>query len=227
MKTKFFMAAALMAMSLTASAQFTNSSAASATSASVGSSEGWSYIYAEYNPLTAKVDVSGADDESMTGFSLGYSKAFPITQGTPLFVEAGLGLMYVSKSDFSDVDDLNFSMFSAKIPVNLMYAFQLPNSNISIIPFAGVSLRGNISGKFTYKGEKKDKDYDVFDKKDMEELGYSDGKAWGRLQVGWQIGLKARFNDSFLLGLSYGSDMSEIAKKVTISTTSITVGYCF
>lgn len=227
MKTKFFLTAALVAMSLSASAQFTDNSASTASVSSIGNSSGWGYAYVEYNPLTVKIDEKGADDVSMTAFSAGYSQAFPVSQGTPLFVEAGLGLMYANKSDFDDIDDLDFSMVSAKIPVNIMYAFNLPNSEISIIPFGGLTLRGNISGKFTYKGGKKDKEYDVFDKKDMEDMGMLDGKAWNRLQVGWQIGLKARLGDSFLVGLSYGNDMSEIAKKTTISTTSLIVGFAF
>ena len=59
------------------------------------------------------------------------------------------------------------------------------------------------------------------------DMNMLDGKAWNRLQVGWQIGLKARLGSSFLVGLSYGNDMSEIAKKTTISTTSLTVGFAF
>ena len=227
MKTKFFLTAALVAMSLSASAQFTDNSASTSSASSVGNASGWGYFYVEYNPLTIKVDEKGSDDESLSAFSLGYNQAFPVSQGAPLFIETGLGLMYATKSDFDDIDDLDFSMFSAKIPVNLMYAFQLPNSDISIIPFGGITLRGNISGKFTYKGGKKDKEYDVFDKKDMDDMGMLDGKAWNRLQVGWQIGLKARLGSYFLVGVSYGNDMSEIAKKTTISTTSLTVGYTF
>jgi len=226
MKAKLIMTAAMVAMSLTASAQFANSSAASSSS-NVGSTNGWGYAYVEYNPITAKIDMKGADDQSLTAFSAGYSQAFPISQGTPLFVEAGLGVTYVSKSDFDDIDDLDFSMYAAKVPVNIMYAFQLPNSQITLIPFGGLTFRGNISGKFTYKGGKKDKDYDVFEKKDMEEMGMLDGKAWSRFQVGWQIGVKARLGGDLLVGASYGTDFSEIAKKTKLSTVSITVGYCF
>ena len=55
----------------------------------------------------------------------------------------------------------------------------------------------------------------------------SDAATWNRLQVGWHVGLNARINDQFLIGASYGTDLSEIAQKVNIYTASLTVGYCF
>lgn len=225
MKTKFIALAAMMAMSISASAQFTNSSSTTSTKTV---SDGWGTIFVEYNPLTAKTDVKGADDESISAFSAGCVQAFPISKGTPLYLEAGAALQYAYKNDWADVTDVNFSMVSVKVPVNLTYRFDLPNSTISILPYGGISLRGNITGSFTDKRGKKDKTYNVFDKKDVEDGNLSsDGKAWSRFQFGWQIGLKAMFNNSFMVGLGYGSDMSEISKKVTVSTTTITLGYCF
>ena len=182
----------------------------------------------EYNPVSYNVDVSGADDESMTAFSLGYSKAFPVSPGTPVFIEAGLAAQYTFKSDFLDADDCDFSMISAKVPVSLAYKFDLNNSSVSIIPFVGAYARYNITGKVKYSGGSKDKDWDLFDKKDMQDLGLTyDEKAFSRLQLGWHIGAKAKIGDSFLVGLSYGSDFSEISKKIKVSTTAITLGYTF
>ncbi len=213
----------------TAFAQFANSTAKTTTSSSTSSvsTDGWSAIFVEYNPVSYNIDISGLDDESLSGFSAGYLQAFPISSGTPLFIETGLGVQYTFKNDFSDNDDLNFNMFSLKAPVSLAYAFHLNNSQVSIIPFAGATLRFNISGKFTYDNGKKDYDWDVFDKNDMDDMDLLDGKAWNRFQLGWQIGVKARIGDSFLIGASYGKDFSEIAKKVTVSTTAITLGYTF
>lgn len=58
----------------------------------------------------------------------------------------------------------------------------------------------------------------------IKDMGGTDA-TWNRFQIGWQIGLNARFNSKFLLGLSYGTDFSEIHKKGKIKTTSITIGY--
>ena len=172
---------------------------------------------------------------SLTGFSAGYSQAFSVASS--FFVEAGLGLQYMyhteeyydydSRYDEESEEKITTNLISAKIPVNLMYVFQIPNSSVSLIPFVGVNLRYNISGtqKWEYNDEYEsiDESFNLFDKKDM---GSSDA-TWKRCQLGWQIGVKARFNNSLLVGLSYGSDLTEIAKKTKLSTTSITLGYSF
>ena len=97
------------------------------------------------------------------------------------------------------------------------------------MPFIGATLRYNLSGTLKYEVSSLDysEKYDLFDKKDMEEINFLDGKAWKRFQLGYQIGLKARFGQNFMAGLSYGNDLSEIAYKTKVQTTSITVGYTF
>jgi len=222
---KFFAVAALLAISSSVHAQFTNNSSSSATTSS--SSDGWSSVWVEYNPINIDFN-QGIDDESISGFSLGYSKAFPITSSTPIFLEAGLGLQYSTKSDFMDSDDVTFKMFSAKVPVNLIYDFAIPNSSIKIDPFVGLTLRYNISGKLS--GD--DDDIDLFDEDDMGK-----DNTFKRFQAGWQIGAKARFNGGFTIGVAYGSDFSNIweakAKgssskaKAKVNTTTLTIGYAF
>ena len=152
-------------------------------------------------------------------------------------MEQPLGVQYsFYKEDLGDgydyyYDDYDaeqkFSMFSFKIPVNLLYKFDIPNSTVSLMPHAGINLRYNLSAKMKYTYEDyyydESKEVDLFDKKDMG----SDKATWNRFQLGWQIGVKARFGQSFLVGVSYGSDFSEIAKKTKISTTTISLGYAF
>ena len=237
MKTiKFFAVAALLAISSGAYAQFTNASTSS-SSTSVNT-EGWSTIWVEYNPIKVKYDVSGADDDSMNGYSAGYSKAFGISQGTPLFLEVGLGLQYANYNDSKKVYisgygstnvEQDITIWAAKVPVNLIYCYTIPNSSISLMPFIGATLRYNLSGTLKYEVSSLDysEKYDLFDKKDIEEINFQDGKAWKRFQLGYQIGLKARFGQNFMAGLSYGNDLSEIAYKTKVQTTSITVGYTF
>lgn len=245
---KFFAVAVLFAVATNASAQFTNaSSKSSSTSVNTG---GWSTLWVEWNPSSFNVDVKGADDESFTGFSLGYSRAISVTSSLPLFVEAGLGLQYsFDTKDLGEeygIEDYyeyvdpkeKYSMLSAKVPVSLIYAFQIPNTSVALLPFAGIDLRYNIFGKkkteWNLSGEFEDyledyygKDYfsdedcDLFDEKDMNK------NEWKRFQIGWHIGLKARFNDKFMIGASYGTDFSEISKKTKIATGSITLGYTF
>lgn len=236
------MAAALfVAGGTTASAQFTNS--ASGSSAGVNT-DGWNTVYFQWNPSSFKIDN---ESESFTGLSLGWSKAFSVSKSAPVFVEAGVGLQYSFKSwddeDFNDEMEeydtslkIKFSMFSLKVPVNIMYKWDIPNSKVSLIPYAGLNFRFNItakekydfSGDYAEEAEEIFEDYgyildaNLFDKDDMGEDG-----TWNRFQIGWQIGVNARFNNKFLVGVSYGTDFSEIADDCKIKTTSITLGYCF
>lgn len=233
-RIKFFAVAALLAISSGAYAQFTNSS--SNNSQITANTDGWSTIWVEYNPIKMKYDAKGADDESLTGFSAGYSHAFCVSQGAPVFLEAGIGLQYAKYSDSKSayVDgygklnvDQSITFWSAKVPVNILYCFELPNSSISLAPFVGITLRYNLSGTLKYEANDYSEKYDVFSDSDMDDLDFLDGKAWKRLQLGWQIGLKARLGQNFMAGISYGNDFSEIAYKSKIQTTAITVGYTF
>ena len=232
---KTFAVAALLAVSATASAQFTNSS--SSSSSSSANTGDWNTVWFEFSPNKFNVDVKDADDQSFTGLSLGYSHAFGLSQKLPLFLEAGLGLQYSFYSEeyteyTSGDDKLKFNMFSAKVPVNLIYKFDLHNSNISLMPFLGAKLRFNFSAKQKleiaedpYEEDRGGESYELnlFDKEDMG----SDKATWKRFQIGWQIGLKARFADKFLVGVSYSNDFSEIAKKIKVGGFNIAIGYTF
>lgn len=245
----------LLAVCANSFAQSTDSSSPSSKS----SSDGWNTVWIQYNPSTFNVDIKDVDNQNFTGLSIGYSKAFGISQSIPLFVEVGLGLQYsfytnddgswttidkytlamARKEGYIDPKE-KFKMFSVKVPIALTYKFDLNNSNVSLLPFVGVNLRYNLSGKgkleWNMGGEFKDIietnnldkifediDFNIFDKKDM---GSSDA-TWKRFQIGWQIGLNAHIGKSIILGASYGKDFSEIFKKGKISAFNINLGYKF
>lgn len=234
---------------MNASAQFSNSGSKDAT---VGDNSGWSAVYIEWNPSNLafsgnkreKVDFYG----SFNGFSLGFSKAVLLTSKIPLFVETGLAGQYSCKSETNEhsycEESTKFSMLSLKVPVNIMYKFDIPNSTVSLIPFAGVTLRGNVWGKM--KWEEYDYDWDerddysssLFDNDDMQylvgyhllddEYNYRDiDFAWKRIQIGWQIGLKTIIAEKFIVGASYGTDFNKTAPNYKINTGTILLGYSF
>lgn len=245
MKTiKFLLVACLLGMAATASAQFANSGAAGGDSSDA---EAWSGIRLSYNPVSYSIDAKGVKAGSLTGFSASYVKSFKLSSNVPLFIETGIGLSYIS-GDIAEVSDTDFDyddfedyedamediedfsamagdlkMFSAYIPVNFGYKYSF-NESWSIFPHAGITLRGNISGKlkgknFDVYGDSDDTELNVFDKKDMD-------KTWKRFQIGWQIGAGVNYN-KFYLSASYGTDFSEITEKSKLKTTSITIGYNF
>lgn len=224
-----FATAILAAVCTSASAQFA-SSTSGATATNDVSTDGWSSVYVQYNPSTLAADKG--DDFDFTGLTIGFSKAFSISQSKPLFLEAGAVLQYSWYSEDVEYyyeDDYYYeefdasekiNLFTLKVPVNLTYVFNLPNSGISIAPYAGINFRYNISGK--YKIEDEDEDLNIFDEDDM---GHKDA-TWKRFQIGWQIGVNVNFQKAYL-GVSYGSDFTEIVKDCKMKTTSITLGYKF
>ena len=138
---KLFAAAVMLAACTSASAQFSN---AKGSSSSVDT-EGWNTVWVQYNPGSWMPDEG--DNMSFNSVSLGYSKAFSVSKSLPLFVEAGAGLQYTWSDEGSDEDmDVNTHLLSLKIPVDLMYKFDIPNSSVSIMPYLGVNLRYNAWG---------------------------------------------------------------------------------
>lgn len=213
---------------LNATAQFSNNGYSS--SVTVQDNSDWNTIYAEWNPgsINYKHKSSKYDytDGSFNGFSLGYSHAFSLSANIPIYLETGVAGQYAFKSYTEDDEDgweLKHSLLSLKVPVNVMYKFNL-NEIVSIIPFFGISIRGNLIGKIKeIEPYDEDETYDLFDKKDMEGSDYT----WKRFQIGWQIGLKARLGEKFIIGGSYGTDFNEIVKDYKIHTGAICIGYTF
>ena len=116
-----------------------------------------------------------------------------------------------------------FNMWSLKAPINFLYRYDIPNSPVSLLPFVGVNLRYNISGKQEDYNGYKSSEKDVFDDKEMGGSDYT----YNRFQFGWHVGMKAIFLKHIMVGLSYGTDFTEIAKKIKINTLTITAGYTF
>jgi hypothetical protein len=56
---------------------------------------GWNSIWGEWNPSTFVVDEKGSENQSFTGFSLGFSHAVSLSRTSPLFMEVGLGGQYL------------------------------------------------------------------------------------------------------------------------------------
>lgn len=210
MKTiKFFVVAAFLAASLGANAQFTNTTGGGFSSS--GSSEsGWSDVWVEYNPISIKPE--DGDAQSLTGFSAGFGHAFSLTQDAPILLEVGIGVQYASYSKKIAGEKAEMSIWSGKVPVNLLYNFPLNNTSISIAPFVGMQFRYNFSGPIKYAGESAD----LFEDAD-----------WKRFQLGWHIGAKVLYNQKFMAGFSYGSDLSEIVDGGKAQTTSIMIGFMF
>lgn len=247
---KLFLVAGLLTVSAPAFAQFANTgnnsgSKRSSSSASAAVTEKtYSRIELSYNPISITNDA-GDDDftTDLKGISFGYVKGFSVSKKYPIYVEAGLRLTYAFNSqsfeDYYDDDyyegigDIKHSYLGLTIPVNVAYKFAIPNSEVSITPFVGVTLKGNILGKEKYEWSDemeeaaKNNDAELIDEKDMfdkDDVGKD--YQWKRFQFGWNIGANVSYNQ-FNVGFSYGSDFSELCEDTKTSNWAISVGYNF
>ena len=182
--------------------------------------KGWSTFGVEY--LSGTFSGDGVSD-SFSGLAINYTKAVSITQSIPLFIEWGIGAQY---SFFSDEEQYEIEhkvhYASVKVPVNLVYDFQIPNTKVNLDPYLGIKLRGNVWGESKYES----KEYDVSKTYNLFDSDESDCK---RFQVGWNIGVKARFNNAFYVGIGYGSDFIDFAEEesVKINELSLSLGVIF
>lgn len=215
MKKIFIMAACLVAMATTASAQFMGGGSASSSSSSDG--EGYTSIRLHYNNF--EIEPKNGSYDAVPSFGISLVKGWAISQDMPLFLETGVGASYTTGELFKDKDlglKWEYSAISAEIPVNIGYKFQI-NDEFAIMPFVGVSARYNITGKA--------------EGKPYDEGGYNNENAKAeddvkKFQFGWQIGARAMYNQ-FSVGVSYGADFNEIADDSKAKSLIISVGYNF
>ena len=170
---------------LNASAQFSNSN----YERSDLNNDGWNTIFVEWSPY----------NHNYNAFAIGYSRAFSLTENAPIYIEpalAGQCFVQYHNNDYGQI------FASIKAPVNVLYKIDVPNSQLSFMPFAGLMVRYNVWGKNNM--------FDYFK----------------RFQTGWQAGIKTCIADRFIIGASYGSDFSEIGY-YTLKSANISLGVAF
>ena len=215
-KLRLFAVAAMAAISVSAMAQVTygNDYSYQPTNSKIFGSdnEGFGLFYIQYNPsqLHSKVEHNGSsvtDNTSCNALSLGYSYYIPLGD-MPLFLAPGAAVQWFFKSEKESesyqgttyTEETKFNMISAKIPINLMYSFQVADA-FRIEPYAGVYGRINIWGenKTEYNGQSKS--YNICDE---DEAGHNAAK---RFQLGWNAGINFRITDAFTIGAGYYMDL--------------------
>ncbi|MBQ3186313.1 MAG: outer membrane beta-barrel protein [Alistipes sp.] len=199
-KITLMLAIAMMAIATTASAQFVSGGTRSSM---VADTDNYSRLELGYSPVTVLEELD------LTGLSLGWTKGISLTQDLPLFLEVGANVMY----SFGEKYDIETSLLSLNVPVTVAWKFS-PTESISLIPHAGLNLRGHILGTMSYDGE----DVDLFDSDE------GDGK---RFNVGGTVGLAANFN-KFMVGLGYTFDFNETWEKTDkLNYLTISIGLKF
>lgn len=145
----------------------------------------------------------------------------------PLFLETGARFTYgfksqtLSSEDEEDDETVDTKAINIVVPINLSYKFSFSESDFSVSPFVGVTLKGNVLGKQKWSDEDDSFDCDFLTKKTWEVRTIL-GNVSGRLAIGANVDYK-----SLSVGMHYGSDFSKLAKKTNSSNWAITLGYSF
>lgn len=185
---------------------------------SIVSGAGFSTFYLQYNAASQKYSHKGTSvSTSLPAFSAGYTKAFPL--GPSLYIEPGVALQYLFKSEDVGGETEKFSMLSAKIPVNVIYSLPV-GDGFYIDPYAGIYLRGNIMAQYKWEYQGKSETSSLFSK---DDVGDNTAK---RLQVGTNVGIRARFS-KFVVGLGYSMDLTDFTKYEKTNSFDITLGMTF
>ena len=189
---------AALAVSVSAQVTYGNDYQYKPTSGTLYGAENESFglFYAQYNLTTEHITVTNHDSEntSLNGVTLGYSHFIPLGD-IPLFLSPGAAVQWFFKSK----DGHKTNMISAKIPVNLVYSFQV-SDNFRIEPYAGIYGRINIWGQEKVG----DESANILSSDDFGDA------ACKRFQLGWNAGVQFRITEAFTIGAGYFMDLMKL-----------------
>ena len=220
-----------MLMSVSASAQFMQSSG-SKSSAAV--EDVFSTFDLTYSPVTMKAtsgDNSATTD--LNGLSLNWSQARLMTDQLPVYLQYGAGVQFTWKTDTSSDDYYDMKVkntttfLTVKVPVNVLYNFAIPNTNLSVMPYVGLNAQIHVLGQSktttTYEDDKETSKMSYFSKDDMED-------PYNRFVLGWQIGAMVSY-EKYFVGIGYNGPVTSLYKngdfKIKTSQVNISLGIKF
>lgn len=177
-----------------------------ALSMSASAQEPFATFYLQYNPTQFHhKEIYGADTKDyFNQVAIGYNYATPLF-GIPLYLEFGGAFQYSFKSG----DGYKVNMLAGKIPVNLLYSFDVSES-VRIQPYAGTY------GRFNFLAKTKPDEEEAINWFDSPQ----DGK---RFQMGLQGGIKFVFSD-VVIGGGYYYDLMNIMSDSHFEGFEITIG---
>lgn len=221
-----------MLMSVSASAQFMQSNGGSKAKASV--EDVFNTVDLTYSPVTMKASYDGdSATEDLNGLSLNWAQARLLTDQLPVYLQYGAGVQFTWKTDTSsddyyDVKVKNTTTFlTVKVPVNVLYNFAIPNTNLSVMPYVGLNAQIHVLGQSktttTYEDEKETSKMSYFSKDDMED-------PYKRFVLGWQIGAMVSY-EKYFVGIGYNGPVTSLYKngdfKIQTSQVNISLGIMF
>ena len=219
-----------MLMNVSASAQFMQSNGGSKAKASV--EDVFNTVDLTYSPVTMKATMGGSSlTEDYNGISLNWSQARLMTDKLPIYLQYGAGAQFSWYTDSSSDGYYNYktttTFLTVKVPVNVLYNFAIPNTNLSVMPYLGLNAQVHVLGQSNasreYEGETETYKTNFFSKDDMEE-------PYNRFVLGWQIGAMVSY-DKYFVGIGYNGPVTSLAKKgdnkIQTSQVNISLGIMF
>lgn len=218
MKKLIYSLCAFMMVSVSASAQFMTSQT-QGTSSDVP--DKMSFFSVSYSPATMNVIEGAASvSDEMHSVSAAWSKAEAVHPSQPVYLEYGLTGQWL----FDKEDEVSTNFVALKVPANLMYKYDIPQTTYSIAPYVGLNLTGYLLGTSSVKSGNEKVSVNWFSKDDMGD------ERFNRITVGWQVGAKVYLNDIFV-GIGYEGPVTQMYKdgdlKSNFTFVNISLGMTF
>ena len=220
-----------MLMSVSASAQFMQSNGGSKAKASV--EDVFNTVDLTYSPITMTSSYDGGSNtEDFNGLSLNWAQARLLTDKLPIYLQYGAGVQFSWYTDSRSNDYENYksttTFLTVKVPVNVLYNFAIPNTNLSVMPYLGLNAQVHVLGQAKrsqeYDGGTQTDKINYFSKDDMGDHPYN------RFVLGWQIGAMVSY-DKYFVGIGYNGPVTSLYKngdfKIQTSQVNISLGIMF
>lgn len=166
MKRFSFLVVALLVMTTSAFAQFTQSNNAVETKSSFNggnffskmSTDDYSRLFVGYNPVSADWKELESQIKKLypmeNGLTVGYMYGKNVLKNLPLYVEFGANVGWIfgkyedkqSEDGYKQTLENSLNMFSLNIPVNLAFRFSFNDNKIAVTPYLGLNFRINMAG---------------------------------------------------------------------------------
>ena len=185
MKRFSFLVVALLVMTTSAFAQFTQSNNAVETKSSFNggnffskmSTDDYSRLFVGYNPVSADWKDLESQIKKMipmeNGLTVGYMYGKNVLKSLPLYVEFGANVGWIfgkhddneSEGDYKVTTENSLNMFSLNIPVNVAFRFSFNDNKVAVTPYLGLNFRFNMAGTLksttvmSYYDEYEDENY--------------------------------------------------------------------
>lgn len=144
---------------------------------------GYAALEGAYQPMVMEVfDLPVEKSIYGQALILSFLRGIEVSRKAPLYIETGLSLQRLWYGYTFNESKERVVLVSLLLPVRVAYRFQV-NERLTIQPYVGVRLRGNLSGEAKIRDKYKQPFYyDLFDSEQVDA-------EWQRFQWGFQTGV--------------------------------------